>query len=114
MPNLHEMGGENAAMIAAQLKEVTVHAAATVSSGFVISPEQILQTAKDIGEPSVPNRAMASADATSVSPTYSYAKSSRWRIWASGTTSVSRLKVYLTALDAGYPRRPLYAAGSVG
>jgi hypothetical protein len=23
MPNLHEMGGENAAMIAAQLKEVT-------------------------------------------------------------------------------------------
>ncbi|VTN13744.1 Inner membrane protein YjiY [Raoultella terrigena] len=25
MPNLHEMGGENAAMIAAQLKEVTVH-----------------------------------------------------------------------------------------
>ncbi|WP_446907030.1 carbon starvation CstA family protein, partial [Klebsiella pneumoniae] len=47
MPNLHEMGGENAAMIAAQLKEVTVHAAATVSSwGFVISPEQILQTAK--------------------------------------------------------------------
>ncbi|UMX65482.1 hypothetical protein MJ588_04070 [Klebsiella pneumoniae] len=36
MPNLHEMGGENAAMIAAQLKEVTVHAAATVSSsGFV-------------------------------------------------------------------------------
>ncbi|HDZ9522259.1 TPA: carbon starvation protein A, partial [Klebsiella pneumoniae] len=58
MPNLHEMGGENAAMIAAQLKEVTVHAAATVSSwGFVISPEQILQTAKDIGEPSVLNRA---------------------------------------------------------
>ncbi len=49
---------ENAAMIAAQLKEVTVHAAATVSSlGFVISPEQILQTAKDIGEPSVLNRA---------------------------------------------------------
>ncbi|MCY0263403.1 carbon starvation protein CstA [Klebsiella pneumoniae] len=45
MPNLHEMGGENAAMIAAQLKEVTVHAAATVSSwGFVISPEQSRRT----------------------------------------------------------------------
>ena len=58
MPNLHEMGGENAALIAAQLRDVTAHAAATVSSwGFVISPEQILQTAKDIGEPSVLNRA---------------------------------------------------------
>ncbi len=45
-------------MILAQLKDVTAHAAATVSSsGFVISPEQILQTAKDIGEPSVLNRA---------------------------------------------------------
>lgn len=58
MPNLHELGGENAPMIMAQLKDVTAHAAATVSSwGFVISPEQILQTAKDIGEPSVLNRA---------------------------------------------------------
>ncbi|CAK9883875.1 MAG: Pyruvate/proton symporter BtsT [Candidatus Erwinia impunctatus] len=58
MPNLHELGGENSALIMAQLKEVTVHAAATVSSwGFVISPEQIMQTAKDIGEPSVLNRA---------------------------------------------------------
>ncbi len=39
-------------------EDVTAHAAATVSSwGFVISPEQILQTAKDIGEPSVLNRA---------------------------------------------------------
>ena len=58
MPNLHEMGGENAPIIMAQLKDVTAHAAATVSSwGFVISPEQILQTAKDIGEPSVLNRA---------------------------------------------------------
>ncbi|WP_259341213.1 carbon starvation CstA family protein, partial [Salmonella enterica] len=58
MPNLHEMGGENAPLIMAQLKDVTAHAAATVSSwGFVISPEQILQTAKDIGEPSVLNRA---------------------------------------------------------
>ena len=58
MPNLHEMGGEIAPIIMAQLKDVTAHAAATVSSwGFVISPEQILQTAKDIGEPSVLNRA---------------------------------------------------------
>ncbi len=58
MPNLHELGGENAPMILAQLKDATTHAAATVSSwGFVISPEQILQTAKDIGEPSVLNRA---------------------------------------------------------
>jgi len=58
MPNLHELGGENAPMILAQLKDVTAQAAATVSSwGFVISPDQILQTAKDIGEPSVLNRA---------------------------------------------------------
>ncbi|HBO22577.1 MULTISPECIES: carbon starvation CstA family protein [unclassified Providencia] len=58
MPNLHELGGSDAAMIMAQLKDVSVQAAATVSSwGFVISPEQIMQTAKDIGEPSVLNRA---------------------------------------------------------
>nr|WP_314263348.1 carbon starvation CstA family protein [uncultured Moellerella sp.] len=58
MPNLHELGGPDGAMILAQLKDATVQAAATVSSwGFVISPEQILQTAKDIGEPSVLNRA---------------------------------------------------------
>ncbi|KAB8312911.1 carbon starvation protein A [Erwinia endophytica] len=58
MPNLHELGSDAAPAIMAQLHDVTVHAAATVSSwGFVISPEQILQTAKDIGEPSVLNRA---------------------------------------------------------
>lgn len=58
MPNLHELGGPDGAMIMAQLKDVSVHAAATISSwGFVISPEQIMQTAKDIGEPSVLNRA---------------------------------------------------------
>ncbi|AIN64472.1 carbon starvation CstA family protein [Providencia stuartii] len=58
MPNLHELGGADGAAILAQLKDVTAHAAATVSSwGFVISPEQIMQTAKDIGEPSVLNRA---------------------------------------------------------
>ncbi|EKT64950.1 carbon starvation CstA family protein [Providencia burhodogranariea] len=58
MPNLHELGGPDGAMIMAQLKDVSVQAAATISSwGFVISPEQIMQTAKDIGEPSVLNRA---------------------------------------------------------
>ncbi|CAI1804032.1 Inner membrane protein YjiY [Serratia grimesii] len=58
MPDLHRLGTEDAPMIMASLRDVTTHAAATVSSwGFVISPEQILQTAKDIGEPSVLNRA---------------------------------------------------------
>ncbi len=58
MPNLHQLGGENAPQILAQLQEVTAHAAATVSSwGFVISPEQVMQTASNIGEPSVLNRA---------------------------------------------------------
>ncbi|SFN58739.1 carbon starvation CstA family protein [Xenorhabdus japonica] len=58
MPDLHNLGTTEAPMIMASLKEVTTHAAATVSSwGFVISPDQILQTAKDIGEPSVLNRA---------------------------------------------------------
>ncbi|MBD2810000.1 carbon starvation protein A [Xenorhabdus sp. Vera] len=58
MPDLHNLGTAEAPMIMESLKEVTTHAAATISSwGFVISPEQILQTAKDIGEPSVLNRA---------------------------------------------------------
>ncbi|GAA0504149.1 pyruvate/proton symporter BtsT [Tatumella terrea] len=58
MPDLHQMGGDNAPLIMAQLQEVTARAAATVSSwGFVITPEQILQTAQSIGEPSVLNRA---------------------------------------------------------
>ncbi|WP_392561844.1 carbon starvation CstA family protein [Orbus sturtevantii] len=59
MPNLHNLSDPAAApLIMAQLQEVTAHAAATVSSwGFVISPEEILQTAKNIGEPSVLNRA---------------------------------------------------------
>ncbi|BES83970.1 inner membrane protein YjiY [Pectobacterium araliae] len=58
MPDLHRLGTADAPMILAQLHDVSAHAAATVSSwGFVISPEQILQTAKDIGEPSVLNRA---------------------------------------------------------
>lgn len=59
MPDLHKLSDPQVApVILAQLKDVSVHAAATVSSwGFTISPEQILQTAKDIGEPSVLNRA---------------------------------------------------------
>ncbi|RLM27799.1 carbon starvation protein A [Brenneria alni] len=58
MPDLHRLGTADAPMILAQLQDVSVQAAAAVSSwGFVISPEQILQTAKDIGEPSVLNRA---------------------------------------------------------
>ncbi|HCM64204.1 MAG TPA: carbon starvation protein A [Morganella sp. (in: Bacteria)] len=58
MPDLHNLGTADAPMIMAQLKDVTAQAAATVSSwGFVITPEEILQTAKDIGEPSVLNRA---------------------------------------------------------
>ncbi|MCL6333115.1 carbon starvation protein A [Pectobacterium carotovorum subsp. carotovorum] len=58
MPDLHRLGTADAPMILTQLQDVSAHAAATVSSwGFVISPEQILQTAKDIGEPSVLNRA---------------------------------------------------------
>ncbi|GKX50312.1 carbon starvation CstA family protein [Budvicia aquatica] len=58
MPDLHRLGTADAPMIMESLRGVTTQAAATVSSwGFVISPEQILQTAKDIGEPSVLNRA---------------------------------------------------------
>ncbi|CDL82129.1 carbon starvation CstA family protein [Xenorhabdus szentirmaii] len=58
MPDLHNLGTADAPVIMESLKEVTTHAAATVSSwGFVISPDHILQTAKDIGEPSVLNRA---------------------------------------------------------
>ncbi|KAA8998511.1 carbon starvation protein A [Affinibrenneria salicis] len=58
MPDLHNLGTADGPAIMAQLREVSAHAAMTVSSwGFVISPEQILQTAKDIGEPSVLNRA---------------------------------------------------------
>ncbi|QTF09449.1 carbon starvation protein A [Brenneria izadpanahii] len=58
MPNLHQLGTADAPAILAQLQEVSAHAAATVSSwGFVISPELIMQTAKDIGEPSILNRA---------------------------------------------------------
>lgn len=58
MPNLHEMSGENAPLIMAQLKDVTATRSGNRQLlGFVISPEQILQTAKDIGEPSVLNRA---------------------------------------------------------
>ncbi|TKI06083.1 carbon starvation CstA family protein [Martelella alba] len=58
MPDLHNLGGPDSAMILANLRDVTAHTAATISSwGFVITPDQILQTAHDIGEPSILNRA---------------------------------------------------------
>ncbi|KEY57283.1 carbon starvation CstA family protein [Serratia sp. DD3] len=58
MPDLHRLGTADAPMIMASLRDVSAHAAATISSwGFVITPEQILQTAVDIGEPSILNRA---------------------------------------------------------
>lgn len=59
MPDLHRLSDPTMApAIIQQLKDVTTHAAATVSSwGFVISPKDILRTAKDIGETSVLNRA---------------------------------------------------------
>ena len=87
MPDLHRLGTEDAPMIMASLKDVTVHAAAAVSSwGFVISPEQILQTATDIGEPSVLNPPAARQRWRWASPTCS-TRSFRAPTWASGTTS---------------------------
>lgn len=58
MPDLHNLGSADGQMILASLHDVTIQAAEKVSSwGFVIRPDEILQTAKDIGEPSVLNRA---------------------------------------------------------
>ncbi|RKS85156.1 carbon starvation protein CstA [Orbus hercynius] len=59
MPDLHKLSDPAMApLIMAQLNDVTHQAAATISSwGFTISPEEILQTATDIGEKSVLNRA---------------------------------------------------------
>lgn len=58
MPDLHNLGGADSAAIMASLHDATAIAAAKVSEwGFQISPEQIIQTAKDIGEPSLLNRA---------------------------------------------------------
>lgn len=58
MPDLHNLGGADSSAIMASLYDATTIAAAKVSSwGFQISPEQIIQTAKDIGEPSLLNRA---------------------------------------------------------
>ncbi|STQ14415.1 carbon starvation protein CstA [Enterobacter cloacae] len=69
----------------AQLKDASAHAAATVSSwGFVISPEQIMQTAKDIGEPSVLNRA-GGAPTLAVGIAHVFPQSAAMgRTWASG------------------------------
>ncbi len=115
MPNLHEMGGENAPIIMAQLKDVTAHAAATVSSwGFVISPEQILQTAKDIGEPSVLNRA-GGAPTLAVGIAHVFHKVMPMATWASGITSVFCSKpVHPDRAGCGYPFWPLYAARPAG
>ena len=103
MPNLHEMGGENAALIMAQLKDVSVHAAATVSSwGFVISPEEIMQTAKDIGEPSVLNRA-GGAPTLAVGIAHVFHKVLPWAdmgFWYHFGILFEALFI-LTALDAG-------------
>lgn len=58
MPDLHNLGSADAQLIMASLHDVTTQAAQKISSwGFVITPDEILQTAKDIGEPSVLNRA---------------------------------------------------------
>jgi carbon starvation protein CstA len=103
MPNLHEMGGENAALIMAQLKDASAHAAATVSSwGFVISPEQIMQTAKDIGEPSVLNRA-GGAPTLAVGIAHVFHKVLPWAdmgFWYHFGILFEALFI-LTALDAG-------------
>ena len=103
MPNLHEMGGDNAALIMAQLKDASAHAAATVSSwGFVISPEQIMQTAKDIGEPSVLNRA-GGAPTLAVGIAHVFHKVLPWAdmgFWYHFGILFEALFI-LTALDAG-------------
>lgn len=58
MPDLHNLGAAESQAILLQLQDVTTQAAQKISSwGFIITPEEILQTAKDIGEPSVLNRA---------------------------------------------------------
>ncbi|QOL15648.1 carbon starvation CstA family protein [Dickeya dianthicola] len=103
MPNLHELGGANAPAIMAQLHDVTVQAAATVSSwGFVISPDQILQTAKDIGEPSVLNRA-GGAPTLAVGIAYVFHQiipSANMGFWYHFGILFEALFI-LTALDAG-------------
>ncbi|WP_263063501.1 carbon starvation CstA family protein [Dickeya dadantii] len=103
MPNLHELGGANAPAIMAQLHDVTVQAAAAVSSwGFVISPEQILQTAKDIGEPSVLNRA-GGAPTLAVGIAYVFHQiipSANMGFWYHFGILFEALFI-LTALDAG-------------
>lgn len=59
MPELHNLSDPVLAPhILAQLEQATAHAASTINSwGFTISPEQIIQTASDIGELSILNRA---------------------------------------------------------
>ncbi len=95
---------------------MTVHAAATVSSwGFVISPEQILQTAKDIGEPSVLNRA-GGAPTLAVGIAHVFHKiipMADMGFWYHFGILFEALFIPHRA-GCRYPRRPLYAAGSAG
>jgi carbon starvation protein CstA len=94
---------ESFVAIMAQLKEASAHAAATVSSwGFVISPEQIMQTAKDIGEPSVLNRA-GGAPTLAVGIAHVFHKVLPWAdmgFWYHFGILFEALFI-LTALDAG-------------
>ena len=103
MPNLYQLGGADAAMIMAQLKAVTVHAAATISSwGFIISPQEILQTAKDISEPSVLNRA-GGAPTLAIGIAYVFHKiipAAHMGFWYHFGILFEALFI-LTALDAG-------------
>ncbi|MCW0136573.1 hypothetical protein OIU92_12920 [Escherichia coli] len=100
----------------AQLKDVTAHAAATVSSwGFVISPEQILQTAKDIGEPSVLNRA-GGAPTLAVGIAHVFHKvlpMADMGFWYHFGI-LSRSPVHPDRAGCGYPFWPLYAARPAG
>ena len=115
MPDLHRLGTEDAPMIMASLKDVTVHAAAAVSSwGFVISPEQILQTATDIGEPSVLNRRRrANAGGGHRSRVPSDHSGRQHGLLVPLRHSV-RGAVHPDRAGRRHPLRPLYAAGSAG
>ena len=103
MPDLHNLGGADSAMIMANLQNVTAQAAATVSSwGFVITPDQILQTARDIGEPSLLNRA-GGAPTLAVGIAHVFSKimpSADMGFWYHFGILFEALFI-LTALDAG-------------
>ena len=115
MPDLHRLGTEDAPMIMASLKDVTVHAAAAVSSwGFVISPEQILQTATDIGEPSVLNRAGGANAGGGHRPRVPPDHSGRQHGLLVPLRHSVRGAVHPDRAGRRHPLRPLYAARSAG